>query len=89
MPIYEYRCEACGHEFEKLVRPTQDEPSTCVECDEAAIERLVSNTTFQLKGSGWYETDYADNDSEPETQAPDDDADDDADDGATDEAEVA
>lgn len=62
MPIYEYRCKSCDHEFEQLVRAGQDEPDTCPECTEEAITRLISNTNFKLKGSGWYETDYADDD---------------------------
>lgn len=59
MPIYEYRCESCETEFEKLLRAGQDEPENCPECDAPSIKRLISNTNFKLKGSGWYETDYA------------------------------
>ena len=60
MPIYEYHCESCDQEFEKLVRPSGDEPSQCPNCESESITRLISNTNFKLKGSGWYETDYAD-----------------------------
>ncbi len=71
MPLYEYRCDACEHEFERLIRGGDSEPDMCPECDESAVSRLISNTSFQLKGSGWYETDYA-RDDEPspeETEA--------------------
>lgn len=58
MPIYEYRCTSCEHLFE-LLETTYDESKekTCVKCG-AAAERIISLTSFQLKGSGWYKTDY-------------------------------
>lgn len=62
MPLYEYRCDSCEHEFERLIRAGADEPNVCPECDAESVDRLISNTNFQLKGSGWYETDYARND---------------------------
>ncbi|MFB6374654.1 MAG: FmdB family zinc ribbon protein [Bradymonadaceae bacterium] len=65
MPIYEYRCQSCDNEFEKLVRSGDSEPEQCPECEAPSITRLISNTNFKLKGSGWYETDYA-RDDEPE-----------------------
>ncbi len=49
MPIYEYRCEHCG-DFEEMQR-------ICPRC-KRKVRRLISNTSFQLKGSGWYVTDY-------------------------------
>lgn len=67
MPIYEYRCDSCDHEFEKFLRGGEEEPSNCPECSEPSISRLISNTSFKLKGSGWYETDYA-RDDEPDPQ---------------------
>ena len=60
MPIYEYHCESCDEDFEKLVRPSGEEPTDCPKCGAESIKRLISNTNFKLKGSGWYETDYAD-----------------------------
>jgi putative FmdB family regulatory protein len=60
MPIYEYHCKSCDSEFETFVRKRNAEPEACPECDAEEIERLISNTSFKLKGSGWYETDYAD-----------------------------
>lgn len=58
MPIYEYRCQSCGHQFE-LMQRFSDAPATeCPECKAPQLKKLVSNTSFQLKGSGWYVTDY-------------------------------
>ena len=57
MPIYEYRCEKCG-EFEHTQRITEPALQRCPKC-KRKVRRLISNTSFQLKGSGWYVTDYA------------------------------
>src|SRR5262245_20802014 len=57
MPIYEYRCEKCG-EFEYSQRITDPALQRCPTC-KRKVRRLTSNTSFQLKGSGWYVTDYA------------------------------
>lgn len=56
MPIYEYRCEKCG-EFEVTQRITDDPLKRCPTC-RSKVKKLISNTSFQLKGSGWYVTDY-------------------------------
>ncbi len=58
MPIYEYRCGACGHEFEEWQKITDQPVRTCPKCHAKKVERLISATSFQLKGSGWYVTDY-------------------------------
>jgi len=58
MPIYEYRCESCAHELEKLQRMSDDKLVDCPACGEPALKRLVSAAAFRLKGSGWYETDF-------------------------------
>jgi putative FmdB family regulatory protein len=57
MPIYEYRCEKCG-DFEVSQRITEDALKKCPTC-KRKVQRLISTTSFQLKGSGWYVTDYA------------------------------
>ena len=57
MPIYEYRCAKCG-EFDMMQRITDKPLRKCPTC-KRKVEKLVSNTSFQLKGSGWYLTDYA------------------------------
>lgn len=58
MPIYDYRCEACGHEFEDLRSFSDPDPEACPECGEDAVRKLITGGNFQLKGSGWYVTDY-------------------------------
>jgi len=57
MPVYEYRCGKCGHEFEELQRITAAPIRKCPQCGKHAVERLISKTSFILKGSGWYKTD--------------------------------
>ena len=58
MPIYEYRCQSCGHELEKLQRMSDAALTDCPECEKSALKRLVSAAGFRLKGAGWYETDF-------------------------------
>jgi putative FmdB family regulatory protein len=58
MPIYEYKCNNCGHEYE-LIQKMSDAPNTeCENCHKNSAQRLVSAPGFQLKGTGWYETDF-------------------------------
>ncbi|MCB9728519.1 MAG: zinc ribbon domain-containing protein [Deltaproteobacteria bacterium] len=59
MPIYEYACESCGHRVEQMQRMSDPPLLTCPACSEDALKRLISQTSFVLKGSGWYKTDYA------------------------------
>ncbi len=56
MPIYEYNCSKCGV-FEVTQRITEDPLKKCPSC-RSKVQKLISNTSFQLKGSGWYITDY-------------------------------
>jgi len=58
MPIYEYVCNACGHEFEEWQKITDSPVKKCPACGKRKVERLVSLSAFHLKGSGWYVTDY-------------------------------
>jgi len=58
MPIYEYQCQSCGHELEKLQRMSDAPLTDCPDCGEAKLNRLVSAAAFRLKGAGWYETDF-------------------------------
>ena len=60
MPIYEYRCEACGHELEVLQKMSDKPLADCPACGKAALAKMVSAAGFQLKGSGWYVTDFRD-----------------------------
>ena len=57
MPIYEYQCQKCGT-FEATQRITDKALVKCPTC-KSKVKRLISNTSFQLKGTGWYITDYA------------------------------
>ena len=59
MPLYEYKCDACGARFE-MIRKFSDPPlDQCSVCGKGPVEKLVSSPAFHLKGSGWYATDYA------------------------------
>lgn len=58
MPIYEYRCDACGHELEALQKMTDPALSDCPECRQSSLKKIISAAGFRLKGSGWYETDF-------------------------------
>lgn len=58
MPIYEYRCTACGHELEKLQKISDIPLTDCPACGQASLTKLVSAAAFRLKGGGWYETDF-------------------------------
>ncbi len=58
MPIYEYRCTQCGHKLETLQKFSDAPLTTCPACGKEALSKLVSAAGFQLKGSGWYQTDF-------------------------------
>ena len=66
MPIYEYQCQNCGHKFEQLQKISDDLLTICPQCSEPKLRKLVSNTSFQLKGSGWYATDFKDKPKKPD-----------------------
>lgn len=59
MPVYEYKCKACGRELEVQQRMSDPDLTDCPECGKPELERLISMTAFQLKGSGWYKDLYA------------------------------
>jgi putative FmdB family regulatory protein len=59
MPIYEYRCRECGHQFETIQRVGARALRKCPECS-GRLEKLISRTSFQLKGGGWYAQGYSD-----------------------------
>ncbi|MDD2499979.1 MAG: zinc ribbon domain-containing protein [Geobacter sp.] len=57
MPMYEYRCQACNHQFE-LRQKFSDAPATeCPQCG-GAVEKMISQTAFSLKGEGWFNSGY-------------------------------
>ena len=60
MPIYEYKCQKCGHALEVMAKVSDPSPAKCERCAaENTMERLVSRTNFQLKGGGWYSDLYS------------------------------
>ena len=59
MPVYEYLCEKCGHEFEREQRITEDPVRRCPSCRALKVKRLISQTSFVLKGGGWYSDLYS------------------------------
>jgi len=59
MPIYAYRCAACGHDFDRLQKLSDPDPDACPSCGAAGqVHRQVTAPAFRLAGSGWYETDF-------------------------------
>jgi putative FmdB family regulatory protein len=59
MPIYEYECQACGHRFEEWQKMSDEPVKVCPKCKKRKVEKLISQTSFQLKGGGWYSDLYA------------------------------
>ena len=59
MPLYEYRCDACGHRFEQIQKFSDPPVDVCPSCGERKVQKLLSSPAIQFKGSGWYITDYA------------------------------
>ena len=58
MPIYEYRCTACGHQQEFLQKVSDATLTVCPQCGKPTFSKMVTAAGFQLKGSGWYATDF-------------------------------
>ena len=65
MPIYEYRCGTCGFQKEYLQKVSDPKLTHCPECGKPTFDKLLSAAGFQLKGSGWYVTDFRDKGSKP------------------------
>jgi putative FmdB family regulatory protein len=59
MPLYEYRCDACGHQFEVIQKFSDAPIAVCPKCASGPVVKLLSSPAFQFKGTGWYITDYA------------------------------
>ena len=64
MPIYEYECRECGQVHEIMQKMSDSPLTTCPHCS-GKLQKLISHSTFHLKGSGWYATDYAKRNSGP------------------------
>lgn len=58
MPIYAFECQACGHNFEVMQKMSEPAPTVCTACGKSELKKLLSAAGFQLKGSGWYVTDF-------------------------------
>lgn len=72
MPIYEYACTKCGHELEALQKISEPPLTQCPACHADALVKQVSAAGFQLKGSGWYVTDFRDGGSKKKPTKSDD-----------------
>ena len=58
MPFYEYRCDSCGHELEAMQKMSDAPLTDCPACEKPDLVKLISAAGFQLKGTGWYQTDF-------------------------------
>jgi len=58
MPIYAFECDACGHNFERLQKLSDADPTICPECGAEQVRRQLTAPQFRLAGGGWYETDF-------------------------------
>lgn len=65
MPIYAYRCSACGHAKDVLQKLSAEPLKDCPACGQAAFSKQITAAGFQLKGSGWYATDFKNSGSAP------------------------
>jgi len=69
MPIYEYRCLECSHQEEHLQKVSEPSLTVCPRCGKPAYQKLLSAAGFQLKGSGWYATDFRNKGTKPADKA--------------------
>ena len=69
MPIYEYKCKACEHKFDKLQKINDPALTDCPDCGKSELIKLVSAAGFRLKGTGWYETDFKNSGKKPSAEA--------------------
>ena len=58
MPIYEYGCKSCGHQFEEIQKVSDAPLSVCPKCGDEGLKKLISAPSFHLKGGGWYKDHY-------------------------------
>ena len=69
MPIYAYKCESCGHSKDVLQKISDEPLTVCPQCGQARFNKQVTAAGFQLKGSGWYVTDFRGGSSAPASDA--------------------
>lgn len=67
MPLYEFECTSCGNISEKLMKISEPNPAHCEHCQGGPLKKLMSRTSFVLKGQGWYETDFKNKSTASET----------------------
>jgi len=67
MPIYEYVCEKCGNHLEVMQKVSDEPLKRCTNC-RGKLEKIISRTSFQLKGSGWYKSDYSSTGAKPKAK---------------------
>lgn len=70
MPIYEYKCESCGHQQEFLQKLSDAPLTVCPNCGKPTFTKMLSAAGFQLKGSGWYATDFKNSGTKPSSKSP-------------------
>lgn len=58
MPIYSYKCNICNHQLDKLQKISDAPLRECPQCKEEALTKQITSSSFQLKGTGWYQTDF-------------------------------
>lgn len=58
MPIYAFECASCGHQFDRLQRLSDPDPTVCPDCGAEQVRRQLTAPSFRLAGAGWYETDF-------------------------------
>ena len=68
MPIYEYRCSSCGFQKEYLRKISDPLLSSCPECGKESFQKMLTAAGFQLKGSGWYASDFKSNGTKPQKE---------------------
>ena len=61
MPIYAYKCQACGHQFDKIQRISDAALTDCPQCNQPELKKQITAAAFKLTGTGWYETDFKNN----------------------------
>ncbi len=66
MPIYVYKCQACGHKMDALQKMSAAPLTQCPVCEEDKLKKQMTSAAFRLKGTGWYETDFKNNGKSPE-----------------------
>lgn len=71
MPMYEYLCQACGHALEAIQKLNDAPLSECPKCARPQLKKQLSAPGFQLKGSGWYATDFKNGNKKPDAKSAD------------------